>query len=130
MNGLVTRSSLEEAEREASDRKKGSKVSVVSDLQFSSLQKYIHNTVRELGQEIMEGHIAVNPYVKGQTSACTWCSYQSICGFDRKRRGYGYRNLDSMPKEEIWKRIMEDAEDEETEDEENIPEKEEPENGE
>ncbi|MDY4971526.1 MAG: PD-(D/E)XK nuclease family protein [Lachnospiraceae bacterium] len=112
MNGMVTRSSLEESEREAADKKKGSKISVVSDLQFSALQKYIHHTVRTLGQEIMEGRIAVDPYVKGQTSACTWCSYKSICGFDRKRRGYGYRNLASISKDEVWKRIMEDAEDE------------------
>lgn len=117
MNGMVTRSSLEEAEREAADKKKGSRISVVSDLQFSALQKYIHNTVRELGQEIMEGRIAVDPYRKGQMSACTWCSYQSICGFDRKRRGYGYRNLTSMSKEEVWKRIMEEEEDEEEKEE-------------
>ncbi|MGN0292377.1 MAG: PD-(D/E)XK nuclease family protein [Lachnospiraceae bacterium] len=127
MNGMVTRSSLEESEREAADRKKGSRISVVSDLQFSVLQKHIHNTVRELGQEIMEGRITVDPYVKGQTSACTWCSYQSICGFDRKRRGYGYRNLASMSKDEVWKRLMEDEE--EAEDEEDVSSKEVSEDG-
>lgn len=113
MNGMVTRSSLEEKEREAADRKKGRKVSVVSDQQFLSLQKYVHETVKTLGQQIMEGHIEVNPYIKGQISACTWCSYKSICGFDQKRRGYGYRNLASMSKEEVWNRMISEAEEEE-----------------
>lgn len=113
MNGMVTGSSLDGKTREAMDKKKSGKVAVVSDRQFSALQSYVHETVRTLGKEIMEGHIAVNPYIKGQVSACTWCSYKSICGFDRKRRGYGYRNLSSMSKEDVWKQIMEEEEDEE-----------------
>lgn len=116
MNGMVTRDSMDEDTRQAAEKKKSGKVAVVSDRQFSALQNYIHETVKSLGQEIMEGRIAVDPYVKGQISACSWCSYKSICGFDQKRRGYGYRNLASMSKEEVWKRIMEEEEEEEAED--------------
>lgn len=110
MNGMVTRSSLDEKEREAADKKKSRKVAIVNDQQFSALQNYVHETVKALGQEIMQGHIEVNPYVKGQMSACTWCNYKSVCGFDQKRRGFGYRNLASMSKEEVWDRIMEEEE--------------------
>lgn len=110
MNGMVTQASLDEESRQSAEKKKGGKIAVVSDRQFSALQGHVHETVRSLGKEIMEGHIAVNPYIKGQISACTWCSYKSICGFDRKRRGYGYRNLSSMSKENVWEQIMEEEE--------------------
>ena len=114
MNGMVTYSSLDEQEREAVEEKKsgkkGGKITVVSDQQFAAMQNYVHETVRMLGQEIMQGQIQVNPYMKGQITACTWCSYKSICEFDQKRRGYGYRNLASMSKEEVWNRMMEDEE--------------------
>ena len=115
MNGMVTSSSLDDEEQKTAAKKKTGKVAVVSDRQFAVLQRYIHETVRSLGQEIMEGRIAVDPYVKGQISACSWCAYKSICGFDQKRRGYRYRNLSSMSKEEVWKRIMEEEEEEDGE---------------
>lgn len=113
MNGMVTRSSLDSKERDAVEKKKNGKLTVVSEKQFQALQAYVHETVRMLGREIMEGHISVNPYVKGQINACTWCSYKSICGFDQKRRGFGYRNLASMSKEEVWNRMMEEEKEEE-----------------
>lgn len=105
MNGVAAISSLDEESLELAKKQKKSKVSLVSDRQFSSLQKYVHEMVRSLGQEITEGKIAVNPYAKGQSNACTWCSYKGICGFDKKRKGFGYRNLAAIPKEEIWKKL-------------------------
>lgn len=108
MNGMVTRASLEIQEEEELDRKKNSRIEVVDDPQFTLLQGHVHKMIRTLGQEIMEGRIAVNPYKRGQISACSWCGYKSICGFDQKRRGYGYRNLVSISKEEVWKRMKEE----------------------
>lgn len=112
MNGIVTRSSLEPQEQEKikekkADRKIG-KIAVVQDEQFTAMQNHVHETIRTLGLEIMQGQISVNPYKKGQITACTWCRYQSICGFDQKMRGYAYRNLASMSKEQVWERMMED----------------------
>ncbi len=64
--------------------------------------------MEELSGEILSGRIAVRPCRKGQDTACDFCPYHSVCGFDRRLSGYGFRDLRSVSKEavqeELWKR--------------------------
>ena len=65
-----------------------------------------------MGQEILDGNTAVNPYKQGQRTACDYCPYHSICGFDLKTSGFGYRKFKSMKAEAIWAEIEADEESE------------------
>ena len=69
-----------------------------------------------MGGEILDGNVAVNPYKQGNRTACDYCPYHSVCGFDLKTDGYGFRRFRPMKAEEIWKEIdPEEADENETE---------------
>ena len=75
---------------------------------LSQLSSYAKDRMEELSGEILSGRIAVRPCRKGQDTACDFCPYHSVCGFDRRLSGYGFRDLRSVSKEavqeELWKR--------------------------
>ena len=47
----------------------------------------------------------LKPYKKGETTGCTYCPYQGICGFDLKIPGYGF-NAISLSSDEAMENIM------------------------
>ena len=47
-----------------------------------------YRKLKEAGQEILDGEIGVEPYKNGQRTACDYCPYHAVCGFDRKTCGY------------------------------------------
>ena len=57
-----------------------------------------------MGREILDGNIAASPYKNGQKTACDYCPYHSVCGFDLKTDGYQFRRFDKLSPEEIWGR--------------------------
>lgn len=63
-----------------------------------------------MGCEILDGHTAINPYKQGMRTACDYCPYHSICGFDLKTKGYGFRKFKSMKAEAIWAEIEKESE--------------------
>lgn len=78
--------------------------SVASGEAFSNMMHFTRNKLKELGNEIISGKTAVNPYQLGDKTACDYCSYKGICCFDRGL-GYEYRKLDKKEKEEVWEEI-------------------------
>lgn len=46
--------------------------------------------IKELAKDISDGCIKVYPYYDSKFS-CSYCDYKSICGFDKKIKGYEYR---------------------------------------
>lgn len=76
--------------------------SAYSTEQFATISDYVNRTITALGQRMMAGEIAASPYELRGKTACEWCGYRSICGFDEGLRGCGYRRLDkSRPEEEL-----------------------------
>ncbi len=59
-----------------------------------------------LALQIMEGNIQADPVaLEGGRSACTFCDYQDVCGFDRKLPGCRYYQIsEKIPKERSRKR--------------------------
>lgn len=52
--------------------------------------------IRELGKGISSGDIKVAPVLvkdKGLKFSCEYCEYKSICGFDKKIKGYEYKKV-------------------------------------
>ncbi len=78
-----------------------------SEPEFQIISDYVNGKIRELAGEIVAGSIKVNPYEKGDRDSCTYCNYQSICGFDSKAAGFKKRCLGGMSKQEAMALITE-----------------------
>ena len=89
------------------------KSSVAGGKRFAHLTDYVNQKLREMGEEILDGNVAVDPYKQGNRTACDYCPYHSVCGFDLKTDGYGFRRFKPMKAQEIWKEIDQEEDGEE-----------------
>lgn len=105
-----------------------SKSSVLTSYDMEKLMTFVHNKIGELGHQIIDGCIDVNPYIKispgggmsnGKTP-CAYCEYNDICGFDGKISGYEYRKLIKKKDEEVWKMLRREVHLENEDTEENV----------
>lgn len=78
---------------------------------FSLLQSHVRKCVQEFGRGILSGEISAAPYRREKGSACDYCAFGAVCGFDPRLPGYRYRNLKKLDKEEIWKKLGEEEQD-------------------
>lgn len=60
----------------------------VSTEQFEQLEKFVKEKTAQLGAEIINGKISVNPYGTAQKTACDYCAYHGICGFSPKESSF------------------------------------------
>lgn len=81
--------------------------SVMNAEALQNVSAYVSRKLTEFGREILDGSIAINPYERGKENACTYCPYQSVCGFDRLMPGCKMRTLEELPEEEIMERMKE-----------------------
>ena len=79
---------------------------VASKEDFLSIMDYCRYKATDIGNEILKGNIAPLPYIKGQSSPCSYCIYKSVCDFDREN-GRG-RFFKTLKKEEAIEKIREE----------------------
>ncbi|SES80689.1 helicase-exonuclease AddAB subunit AddB [[Clostridium] polysaccharolyticum] len=79
--------------------------SVAKEEQFYALTQYAKSKLQDFGQEIVEGNTKAEPYKLEKRTACDYCKYDGICGFDKKLPGSQYRMLKKMDKDSIWEEI-------------------------
>lgn len=82
--------------------------SVFTEEEMAEISKFVTGKVKECGRAIVEGNVELNPMEEGQRTSCTYCPYKGDCGFDLNQRGFSYRKLPAMEKEEIMERIREE----------------------
>lgn len=82
-----------------------SRSSVASGKRFEQLKSYVNRKLRTAGRDILEGDTSLKPYKQSTRTACDYCPYHAVCGFDTKTAGYGYRKLKALKPEEIWKEL-------------------------
>ena len=74
--------------------------------QMKAMSDYVNRKLTEASGQILDGDVRLNPYRMGEAKACDYCEYRSVCGFDVRLPGHGYRNLQKKPvdeiKAEIW----------------------------
>jgi ATP-dependent helicase/nuclease subunit B len=68
---------------------------------FLGLCTYCVNMIRSLSERMADGHIPVQPWRFKNQSACQYCAYKSVCGFDAEVDGYAYRVLTRFSVEDI-----------------------------
>lgn len=82
---------------------------IASSENFDEIRTYTRKKVREIGEGIFSGNVRISPYQRGEKTACTYCKYQGICGFDQKIQGYKYRKLTEIDTKEFWNLMQEMA---------------------
>jgi ATP-dependent helicase/nuclease subunit B len=68
---------------------------------FLGLCAYCVNMIKSMANRLTEGDIPVSPWRFKHQSACQYCAYKSVCGFDPEVDGYGYRVLKQLEVEDI-----------------------------
>ena len=81
--------------------------SVMSGEELQVISDYVSRKITDIGKEILEGNISLNPYEKGSEEACTWCAFQKVCGFETAIPGCKKRKLEELSSEEIMRRMQE-----------------------
>jgi len=79
--------------------------SVMSREELQAVSDYVNKKVKNIGREILDGRISMDPYEKGTAEACTYCAYKKVCGFDSQVPGYGKRKLAALSKDEALEKI-------------------------
>ena len=87
--------------------RKGS--SVATREQFELLNHFVKEKIKKIQESILEGDASLSPYQRGNKNACTYCPYQTVCGFDHRLPGYDFRRLKEYSQKEIWKLFEEEV---------------------
>ena len=84
--------------------KDGDFVGDVADAeQLKKLKKYINKFLSALLDDLSDGNVEPNPYMRGRNSgACIYCPYTSICA---QREITGLRNYEAVKPERFWEEI-------------------------
>jgi len=68
--------------------------------EFNRLLNDCENTLKSIGDTMMSGDFAIQPYRHGAMTACDWCPYGAICMFDQKM--HSYRNIKTLSKDDYF----------------------------
>ena len=79
----------------------------VSGEKLDALLFFAKKEIVEGAKRIKEGEKGISPIRKeGDITACIYCPYHSICGFDEDIPNFRYRSMDSRKDEELWEEIL------------------------
>jgi len=84
-----------------------SKQNILKSDEFKILEKEVEKIIKQISKEILDGKITQNPIylAKTKTTACNYCKYKSICGFDSKICNNKYNYVPNLKKEEILSKL-------------------------
>lgn len=71
---------------------------------FTAISDYVYQKLKEESEEILSGAADIAPYKCRQRTGCDYCSYASVCGFDKKS-GSRYRMLEPLSDEEVFQKL-------------------------
>jgi ATP-dependent helicase/nuclease subunit B len=74
--------------------------------EFAALLKEVRRQLGKLGDQIMDGDVAIKPYRLGTITPCSACKYRSVCRFDASINRY--RNIPGMRRDELLKQLAEE----------------------
>lgn len=77
---------------------------VVTTEELLAVGNYVAQRMKAMGNEMIHGEINIAPYKLGEKTACDYCEFGGICGFDTKL-GSEYRRLSYVDKEQLLKKM-------------------------
>ena len=85
--------------------RKGS--NVVKEKDLKAMEEFITDVVKDFGYRILTGDTRIKPYRLKKQTACEYCPYSGVCGFEPNIDGFDYRKLMNYTDKEIWEKIYE-----------------------
>jgi ATP-dependent helicase/nuclease subunit B len=79
--------------------------SVASIEDFGHLRTYVRKQIQIIGTQISEGNIDIKPFKMKKKTACTFCSYRSVCQFDLEFEEQEYTTLATKGKDVVLTKI-------------------------
>lgn len=79
--------------------------SVASQKDFDHIRGFVRTKIQDIGTAITDGVIDIEPYKMKNHTPCTFCSYKSICQFDRSFQENKYNILIPEKNEDILEKI-------------------------
>ena len=76
--------------------------------QLRLLNRYVNQQLTELTQELYDGTITPNPYIRGNFGSCSYCPYRSVCHLDLG--GCEMRSLKATSAKDFWQRLTQKEE--------------------
>lgn len=83
--------------------------SVATGEELRLISDYVTGKAGKIGREILSGEIGIHPYELSGKSACDYCGYRSVCGFDESMDGFQKRKLKKMTREEIMEQVRKEV---------------------
>ena len=74
---------------------------MVSTEEFQEMLEYAEEKREELEQAIKDGYVKASPYELGRDTACDYCRFRKICGFDQTLEGCRMRRLPRLSMEDV-----------------------------
>ncbi|MBE0466850.1 MAG: PD-(D/E)XK nuclease family protein, partial [Candidatus Desulforudis sp.] len=70
---------------------------------FERLREHLGRVIKDTGAAIGTGEVTAAPYRKGGMTACRYCPYKPVCGFDPLIASDRYRELRPVSGPEVWR---------------------------
>ena len=75
---------------------------------FEAVSGYVRKLIKKSGQSIVKGDVEIAPYELGDQTACKYCSFKSVCGFDPAIPGFNKKKYEKLSDDEALERIKTD----------------------
>ncbi len=83
---------------------------LVSTEELEKISTFIRNKMMKIGEQIIQGEIAMNPEKGELSSPCNYCDYKNICRFEPGLGGNAYRIAPQIDRNEAKQFILEGEE--------------------
>lgn len=77
--------------------------------QFQQLSGFVSKKMVKMAEQIMDGDVQAKPFTDAKGSACDFCLYADVCGFDRKIPGMSQKRAPEMDKCKVWEQIARES---------------------
>ena len=82
--------------------------STASSKKIEALRNFVKDKSIDIVKNIQKGNISISPVQRGNYTACDYCAYSALCGFDKKNGQHKYNVLKKMKDELVWEKILND----------------------
>jgi ATP-dependent helicase/nuclease subunit B len=82
---------------------------VIDQKQYPLMSTFIKQKFIEAGDQILAGEVTANPYQQKDHVPCKYCSYQSVCQFDKTIKGNEYRILPPLNDNDALQKMIEEV---------------------
>ena len=78
--------------------------------QYEAMGQHLEKSIAESAESIRRGIIEIAPARLDKHTACTYCRYKAVCGFDPGLPGNRYNDLEKISLSALWKSLGVDGE--------------------